>query len=204
MTLEQRLVRLERENRWMRRIGAVGIAAVAIVMFVGQADEQQPGNLRVRSLALVDEAGKQRASLRLQEGGVVALTLVGNDGGAGFEVCASPRGATTLTCYGANGDPPHVSLGFDNRVASLRLWNLKGSCGAELIADADTPRLSLVDDKRHMTFQYMNGPAGSGPPGVAIADGGGRGRIVFGAGPQGANLALADGSGKAIWKVPRE
>jgi hypothetical protein len=31
MTTEQRLVRLERENKWMRRIGAVGLALVAAV-----------------------------------------------------------------------------------------------------------------------------------------------------------------------------
>lgn len=168
MTVEQRLERLERENRWMRKIGAVGIAAVAVVMLVGQADDQQPRNLRVRSLSLVDEAGKLRASLGLREGGVVTLTLVGNDDGAGIELSADPRGTATLAYYVRKGDPPHVSLGFRNRVASLKLWNLKGSCGAELIADSDTPRLSLVDDNRHVNLQYMNGPAGSGPPGLAI------------------------------------
>jgi hypothetical protein len=35
MTLEQRVEKLERENRWMRRIGAVGVAVAAAVFLEG-------------------------------------------------------------------------------------------------------------------------------------------------------------------------
>ena len=36
MTTEQRLERLERQNRWMRRIGAVAVAVAAAVFLIGQ------------------------------------------------------------------------------------------------------------------------------------------------------------------------
>jgi len=40
MTTEQRLERLERENRWMRRVGAVAAAVAAAVFLVGQGEEK--------------------------------------------------------------------------------------------------------------------------------------------------------------------
>jgi len=40
MTTEQRLERLERKVRWMRRIGAVGVAVAAAVFLVGQGKEE--------------------------------------------------------------------------------------------------------------------------------------------------------------------
>jgi len=56
MTTEQRLERLERENRWMRRIGAVGVA-VAAVFLIGQGKEKELPDLEGRSLSVVDTNG---------------------------------------------------------------------------------------------------------------------------------------------------
>ena len=36
MSVEERLERLERQNKWMRRLGAVGVAFVAVVFLMGQ------------------------------------------------------------------------------------------------------------------------------------------------------------------------
>ncbi len=44
MTLEQRLERLERENRWMRRIGAVAVAVAAAVFLIGQGKAKELGD----------------------------------------------------------------------------------------------------------------------------------------------------------------
>ncbi len=60
MNLEQRLERLERENRWLQRIGAVGIVAVIVALFlVARCGEE----LVAESLALRDgEGAMKRAS----------------------------------------------------------------------------------------------------------------------------------------------
>ena len=58
MTIEQRLERLERQNRWMKRGGAVAVALVAAVFLMGQAKPKELPDLEVRSLTLKDNAGR--------------------------------------------------------------------------------------------------------------------------------------------------
>ena len=86
MTTEQRLERLERENRWMRRIGAVGVAVAATVFLIGQG--KIPGTIEAREFVLRGDkgerlgslqAGKKRWGLRLLDGAgntVVSLAVV--------------------------------------------------------------------------------------------------------------------------------
>jgi hypothetical protein len=64
MTLEQRVRKLERENRRMRRIAAVAVAVVAVVVLVGQGKEEKLPDLVVRSLTVkADSASKTEAKL---------------------------------------------------------------------------------------------------------------------------------------------
>jgi hypothetical protein len=78
MTLEQRLDRLERENRWMRRIGAVGVAVAAAVFLIGQGNG--PPDLVVRSLKVVDKDGKVCIELVTTAAGSPILRLKDNSG----------------------------------------------------------------------------------------------------------------------------
>ena len=67
--LADRLTRLERENRRLKRIGAVVLIGIIAVVVMGQGKEDEPGNfgeLRTRTLFVVDDAGKARMVL---EGG---------------------------------------------------------------------------------------------------------------------------------------
>ena len=73
MTIEQRLEKLERQNKWMRRIGAVAVALVAAVFLMGQGKEKEPPDLIVKSLTVVDKDGKVRA--RLEVGPSVPLEV---------------------------------------------------------------------------------------------------------------------------------
>jgi hypothetical protein len=63
MTTEQRLERLERENKWMRRIGAVAVAVFAAVFLMGQDKAKDLPDLEVRSLVVKDKDGRIRARL---------------------------------------------------------------------------------------------------------------------------------------------
>ena len=63
MSVEERLARLERENRWMRRIGGLTLAAAAVVVLVGQGKEKDLPDLAVRSLTVKDAEGNKRITL---------------------------------------------------------------------------------------------------------------------------------------------
>ncbi len=78
MTTEQRLERLERQIRWMRRIGAVGVAVAAAVFLIGQGKDKEPPDLEVRSLKVVDNKGMVHAKISHHKGRGV-LTLRGRE-----------------------------------------------------------------------------------------------------------------------------
>ena len=57
MDLEQRMARLERGNRRMKRIGALGLVVAAVVLLSGAAKGKELEHLEVSSLTLKDEDG---------------------------------------------------------------------------------------------------------------------------------------------------
>jgi hypothetical protein len=69
MTTEERLSRLERQNRWLKRLGALVIAVGAVVVLGGQGRDEKPSILRVNRLALVDDQGRERAVLGMYSSG---------------------------------------------------------------------------------------------------------------------------------------
>jgi hypothetical protein len=79
MTLEQRVEKLERQNRWMKRVGAVAVAVVAAVALIGQAKDEELKDLRVRSLKVVDDKGTVGIELGSSPAGSV-LFLADKDG----------------------------------------------------------------------------------------------------------------------------
>ena len=127
MTTEQRLKRLERENRWMRRIGVVAVAVAAAVFLIGQGGgrAKEPPNLVARSLTLkdkegtvratlaagvdgsclvfVDEAHKVRASLIVANDGYADLTFRDSDGKVRTQLGTFVRGSPNLRLFDAKG-----------------------------------------------------------------------------------------------------
>jgi len=126
MTTEQRLERLERENKWMRRIGAVAVAVAAAVFLVGQGKDKELPDLEVRSLTVKDEDGRTRAMLATLSDGLPYLSLSDKDG--------RPRAVLTTLL---NGSPVLSLCDKDGkRRALLALRSVDGS-----------PRLHLFDAK---------------------------------------------------------
>ena len=68
MTIDQRLGRLERENRWMRGIGAVGVAVAAAVLLMGQGKQTEGWHLVAKSLTINDADGTPRIRLGQERG----------------------------------------------------------------------------------------------------------------------------------------
>ena len=79
MELENRIDRLERENRRNKRLGLSVLVIAGLMITLGQARPQQPDVIRATKFVLVDENGQQRATLGIENGGP-ALVLEDTNG----------------------------------------------------------------------------------------------------------------------------
>ena len=194
MTTEQRLERLERENRWMRRIGVVAVAVAAAVFLVGQGKEKELPDLEVRSLTMRDKDGRIRAKLWAIEHpalGSAGLTLVDRNGNV--------RGA--FDTYNNDGHPSlHLS---DPRMETRAILHL---------AADGAPALSLHD--RDGKPRALLVTRADGSPALTLADKDSQARAVLGVtetvNKAGAKtktaentLTLRDAKGNVIWQAPR-
>lgn len=116
MTLEQRLERLERENRWMRRIGVAGAALAFAVLLPGQGTGNEPSNLDVRSLVVRDKSGTPR--VRITDSGVSLLD---------------------------EHQKAHIGLGVFAALAGLVVWDRDGHARASVVLDDDGPAVAIKD-----------------------------------------------------------
>lgn len=128
-SIQERLERLEMENRRAKWLAALSAAAVVISLassMLGRVHAQaqaSPHTVEAQEFVLKDASGRERADLG-----------VGNDGTTAF-VLENSQGKDRLALYvGGNG---RTGLGFKDDQGMLRLY---------LAADTDgTPRLSLGD-----------------------------------------------------------
>ena len=90
-TLSERLTRLERQNRALRRLTLLGAVAAAIVAVGAQRPQraEQPGAVRVRELVLVDEAGRARARLTAER--ALAFQLYGASDSLAAQLVLTPE-----------------------------------------------------------------------------------------------------------------
>ena len=185
MDLEQRLARLERANRRMKRLGTVVLVVAAAVLLSGAAQGKELQHLEVGSLALMDKAGKVRATLA-EEDGAVALAFYGRDGRRRAVLSMHADGSPGLLLYDKNGKPRAVLSVFENS-AALLLFDKDGKTRATLGVDADGREV-----------------------GLRLYDKAAEPRAVLGATTTGAKtrtaesaLTLFDAKGEVIWQAPR-
>ena len=77
MTVEQRVERLESQNRWMKRLLALTLAGVAAVVLVAQK-APPPEEIRAKRFVVTEGKGKYRAALGPFEHGV-SFVMQGED-----------------------------------------------------------------------------------------------------------------------------
>lgn len=77
MTMEQRVKRLESQNRWMKRLLALTLAGVAAVVLVAQK-APPPEEIRAKRFVMTDGQNKQYAALGPVEQGV-SFVMTGED-----------------------------------------------------------------------------------------------------------------------------
>ncbi len=124
MTIEQRVAKLEKQNRWMKRGGGLALAAVACVVLMGQGKAEPLPDLIGKSLTLKSERGQE--------------WLTAKRSGLGFTLSVRP---------GGKGNPG-VALLANEKSAGLVIWRGKHA-GAVLSGGA----LTLHDAKGEVIWQ---------------------------------------------------
>jgi hypothetical protein len=193
--IEERFTRLERSVRLWKRAATVTIVLlVAIIAFTStprmreaRAGDSSAKNLVAKSLTIVDEHGKPRIKL------------------------ASIENSAALVLYDEKGTI-RASLGTDNETGTaLGLNDEKGKPRAALYGTRDGSALALFDEQGKPSAGLATD---KGAPRLAIVDGQGTLRAVFGSaqledtrtgeteatGPS--SVTLFDKDGKPIWRAP--
>lgn len=138
MSLESRIVQLERENRRLRRIGAVVVAGLGLAacLSMAQAEGGAPGELGVSELRVVNADGVVGAKLTA-DGEDSALLLFDEWSHLRTELLATPQ-ESILTYYSKEG-AKQVVLTTGHNDQGLYLMDPDGKDRLALVGfDADT------------------------------------------------------------------
>ncbi|MEE8153218.1 MAG: hypothetical protein V3T76_09355 [candidate division NC10 bacterium] len=98
--MEERLNRLERENRRLKRAGGVILGVIAVLLLMGHVVGEKV--VEAERFVLVGPSGEPRAVLAVTEGGS-GLYLYDNTGKLRAGLVGGSADETALTLYGTNG-----------------------------------------------------------------------------------------------------
>ena len=229
MDLEQRLARLERGNRRMKRIGTLVLLAAGVVLLSGQAKGKALPDLEVRSLTLKDTDGKARARMDAIADGTVGLVLLDKDGKARAELTVDTDGAPGLALFDktgtmrtwlsmeADGLPSLFFYDKDEEVRALLGPEVGlalltgGKVRVTLGVRADSPALMLIDkDKTRASLRVLE----DGSPSLDLFDKDEQTRATLGVTTTvhkrtgaktttAGTLTLFDAKGDVLWQAPR-
>jgi hypothetical protein len=165
-----RLARLERDNRWWRRLATLAVVGLAMVFLTGQVGFR-PASIETEQLAIRDASGRVRVVIRSLDTGAAVLTFRDELERDRLAIGVLDDGTPILSLYdehrrrrlavGAFGpDAPGIHLygregaaraAFVLRPSDLAALEFNGKDGtprAALTLDGgDPPRLTVVDPR---------------------------------------------------------
>lgn len=157
MTTDERLEKLELELRrakgrfrWL--LAGVGLGLVSMVVVYGpwlasltaHASEGTPKEVRAASFVLEDANRKPRASLGMDEDGLV-LRMRYENGNIGAALCLHDE--KMVLSLADNSGKPRAVLGLAKNMPMLCLYDEREQSRATLAVLADGPHLVLRDEK---------------------------------------------------------
>ena len=118
-SISERLEKVERENRVLKRFAMLALSLIAAVLVMGQAGPQR--TVEAEKFVLKDSAGRMRAEITLDQSGTPALVFYDESGnrGASFRegdlMFLNKRGFTRMSSDGVmiNNQEGHIELGTE-------------------------------------------------------------------------------------------
>ncbi len=189
MTYEHRLERLERENRWMKRAGAVGIALAAVVLVMGQA-KAEPRVIEAEAFVVRDGEGKQRAVLSMEKPNTPSLVLFDKNGTKRVYLLAEQGGRASLGLGPEDGEIRTVLRVNTGGDAALNFFDANGKRGSQFGIDMlDQPSLYLMtEDRNQVILEATRDMA----------------RLSFSEPGQRPRVSVGIASGRIIWNEPTD
>jgi hypothetical protein len=140
--IEERLEKLERQNRRMKLAGLGAVVIAGAFVLMGQARLVHPGTITATKFVLVDAQGRQRATLDMYKGSPI-LGLFDANGKLRAELAAAPNGPW-LQLNDASGN---MRAGMDafSDSPELDLYDANEKPQAMLAVTSDGPGLQLND-----------------------------------------------------------
>lgn len=123
--LGQRLDRLERENRRVKRVGAVVLVGIAAAALMGQA-RTAGRKMEAERFVVLDSSGKRRAELGVWPDGWAGLAIFDLDGKGRAGLRLAPDGAPSLALFDPDGKKRAELYAEPNNKAGLVLTDKDG------------------------------------------------------------------------------
>jgi hypothetical protein len=159
MTMEERLGRLEWQNRSMKRIGAAALAVVAFVLLAAQG-RAPDSTLRAKRFVVTDEAGAEWGQFGLDAHGVPMLSVSRPDDKI-VVTLAAEKDRFGLWMRGTGG--PRLHLCAEGDATDLRLYSSTQSPRAILRVGPDDEEtfLTLLDARTKRRVRVRIRPDGA-------------------------------------------
>lgn len=135
-SLTKRFDVLERENFWLKRLGALAIASLGVLILVGTDGFRARKELKAESLVLHDRDGLPRARLEVRLDGAPTLALLGRDGRDQVVLRAGVDGSSSLDYL--QGRSPRASLtSLASAGTTLNLYSRSNRSNAKMFMGFD-------------------------------------------------------------------
>lgn len=134
--LAQRLDDLERQNLWLKRVGAVAIFGGLVLVALGTDWVRSPKQVTAEKFVLRDASGRARANLELRPDGAPTLAFLAPDGRDQVVLRAGVDGSSSLEYFEAGSRRSSLAnvLGVGS---SLDLHNRSPRSGARMYMSQD-------------------------------------------------------------------
>ncbi len=152
--IRERLDRIERElRRW--RLGALAALSLAVIVGTAGALAEHAKDLRVQTLRLVDQQGKERIILTAEEG-IPDMTFL-DPAGKGRLTLDITEDRTPVLLFSESGEEKNgLTLGFgEEEGPMLQFFDNKGKKRITIAAPPKgKPYLRFMDDQGKLIFRF--------------------------------------------------
>lgn len=180
VTIEERLSRVERQNRAMKRVGMAVVLVAAALTILGASGQNVPEDLTVRSLSVVDENGTRRVWVGAQSGDEDRV-MSEFAGILMFDATGSERGGWSTDEYG------RITLAMD---------------APEGVGHPMPDRLSLAVDGEGRAMLRMLNNETEGQVMIGVVDGQGK-ILLFDWAEEKLSIKTTDFHGSSVSEQPR-